>query len=100
MVTCRRCIKRAQGASYTAPHTRKKGCLMRGIPHRSPSRPWTAAIRAGAAAKNKVKAKARLQTTDLDNELQTCKDLTDKIVRARTVGSATISSIKANEPWL
>ncbi len=36
-ITCRRCIHRDRGEEYTAPHTRKAGCRLHGVPFRSPS---------------------------------------------------------------
>ena len=41
-ITCRRCCRRARGIIEIGgpPHTRKKGCLLRGVPFRSPARPW------------------------------------------------------------
>lgn len=55
-VTCTRCRKRISGQSYTGPHTRTRGCLLRYSPFRSPSRPWMAKAKAKAAAKAALKA--------------------------------------------
>lgn len=51
VIKCRRCIARAKGQEYTAPHTRAKGCLLRNLPFKSPSRPW---VKAKALAKGKA----------------------------------------------